>query len=250
MNLEQARFNMIEQQIRPWDVLDPGVLSLLARVRREDFVPAAHRTLAFVDTQVPLLDGAPQGACMLEPRVEARLLQELRLQRQERVLEVGAGSGFMACLLGHQAAQVVSLEIRADLAAQDLGQQLLLGLGLAGRLREVAGQDRLLQKQFRHRGQFIGQRGELIGAQRTRHRIEPRHHSGQRIAARRAHIGCRDRRGRGRRGHRLQLVDEPVDGARLVGRIRDVGAHDLTGPAHRFAAQFTAELADRLGVEQ
>ncbi len=116
MNLEQARFNMIEQQIRPWDVLDPGVLALLARVRREDFVPAAHRALAFVDTQVPLLEGAQQGACMLEPRVEARLLQELRVQPNERVLEVGSGSGFMACLLGHQASHVVSLEIRADLA--------------------------------------------------------------------------------------------------------------------------------------
>jgi len=117
MNVEQARFNMIEQQIRPWDVLDPGVLALLARVRREAFVPAAHRALAFVDTQVPLLEGAPQGACMLEPRVEARLLQELRLQPHERVLEVGAGSGFMACLLGHQAGRVITLEIRADLAA-------------------------------------------------------------------------------------------------------------------------------------
>ena len=116
MNLEQARFNMIEQQIRPWDVLDPGVLALLARLRREDFVPAAHRALAFVDTQVPLLEGAPQGACMLEPRVEARLLQELRVQPHERVLEVGAGSGFMACLLGQQAASVVTLEIHAGLA--------------------------------------------------------------------------------------------------------------------------------------
>jgi protein-L-isoaspartate(D-aspartate) O-methyltransferase len=116
MNVEQARFNMIEQQIRPWDVLDAGVLALLARVRREAFVPAAHRALAFVDTQVPLLEGAPQGACMLEPRLEARLLQELRLQPHERVLEVGAGSGFMACLLGHQAAEVLSLEIRPELA--------------------------------------------------------------------------------------------------------------------------------------
>ncbi|MFM7705008.1 MAG: protein-L-isoaspartate O-methyltransferase family protein [Rubrivivax sp.] len=116
MNLEQARFNMIEQQIRPWDVLEPGVLALLARVRREDFVPPAHRALAFVDTQVPLLEGAPQGTCMLEPRVQARLLQELRVQPHERVLEVGAGSGFMACLLGHQAARVITLEIRADLA--------------------------------------------------------------------------------------------------------------------------------------
>lgn len=118
MNVEQARFNMIEQQIRPWDVLEPGVLALLARIRREDFVPAAHRALAFVDTQVPLLDGAPQGACMLEPRVEARLLQELRLEPSDRVLEVGTGSGFMACLLAGLAGDVTSLEINETLADQ------------------------------------------------------------------------------------------------------------------------------------
>ncbi|MFO0000292.1 MAG: hypothetical protein ACK559_04120, partial [bacterium] len=69
MNVEQARFNMIEQQIRPGDVLEPSVLGLLARVRREDFVPEAHQALAFVDTQVPLIEGSPQGTCMLEPRV-------------------------------------------------------------------------------------------------------------------------------------------------------------------------------------
>lgn len=118
MNVELARFNMIQQQIRPWSVLDPAVLDLLERVRREDFVPEAHRSLAFVDTQVPLLEGAPQGACMLEPKVEARLLQELQLKRHERVLEIGTGSGFMACLLGHLAAAVTTLEIRAELAAQ------------------------------------------------------------------------------------------------------------------------------------
>ncbi len=118
MNVQQARFNMIEQQIRPWDVLEPGVLALLARVHREDFVPAAHQALAFVDTQVPLLDGAPQGACMLEPRVEARMLQELRLLPTDRVLEIGAGSGFMACLLAGMAGDVTSLEIKAELAAQ------------------------------------------------------------------------------------------------------------------------------------
>ena len=118
MNVEQARFNMIEQQIRPWDVLEPSVLSLLARVRREDFVPEAHQALAFVDTQVPLIEGSPQGTCMLEPRVEARMLQELRLQPSDRVLEVGTGSGFMACLLAGLAGDVTSLEIRAELAAQ------------------------------------------------------------------------------------------------------------------------------------
>jgi protein-L-isoaspartate(D-aspartate) O-methyltransferase len=118
MNIEQARFNMIEQQIRPWDVLEPSVLGLLARVRREDFVPDAHEALAFVDTPVPLIEGSPQGTCMLEPRVEARMLQELRLQPSDRVLEVGTGSGFMACLLAGLAGDVTSLEIRAELAAQ------------------------------------------------------------------------------------------------------------------------------------
>jgi protein-L-isoaspartate(D-aspartate) O-methyltransferase len=112
MNIEQARFNMIEQQIRPWDVLDPGVLSLLAIVKREDFVPAAFRSMAFMDTELPL----PDGQCMLAPRVEARLLQELQLQRHESVLEVGAGSGFMAALLAHRSRQVITLEISETLA--------------------------------------------------------------------------------------------------------------------------------------
>jgi protein-L-isoaspartate(D-aspartate) O-methyltransferase len=119
MNVELARFNMIEQQIRPWEVLDQTVLSLLAAVRREDFVPAGLRTLAFMDTQVPLLDSAQQavdaGACMLEPKVEARLLQELQVQRHEKVLEIGAGSGFMAALLAHRAQQVFTLECRPAL---------------------------------------------------------------------------------------------------------------------------------------
>jgi protein-L-isoaspartate(D-aspartate) O-methyltransferase len=119
MNLELARFNMIEQQIRPWDVLDPAVLTLLSNLRREDFVPARHRAMAFVDAQVPLIDGEglERGASMLEPKVEARLLQELQVQRHERALEIGAGSGFMAALLAHRAAEVTTLEIRPELAA-------------------------------------------------------------------------------------------------------------------------------------
>lgn len=127
MNVEQARFNMIEQQIRPWEVLDQNVLSLLAAVRREDFVPAAYRSLAFVDAEVPL----PEGQCMLAPKVEARLLQELRLARHERVLEVGAGSGFMAALLAHQAREVVSLEIRPTLATMARGNLERAGIANA-----------------------------------------------------------------------------------------------------------------------
>jgi protein-L-isoaspartate(D-aspartate) O-methyltransferase len=113
MNIEQARFNMIEQQIRPWDVLNLGVLELLAVVKREDFVPAALRALAFVDTEVPL----PGGQCMLAPKVEARILQELAVHKHERVLEIGAGSGYMAALLAHKAQHVTSLEIDPDLAS-------------------------------------------------------------------------------------------------------------------------------------
>ncbi|MED5621221.1 protein-L-isoaspartate O-methyltransferase family protein [Ideonella sp. BN130291] len=112
MNIEQARFNMIEQQIRPWDVLDDGVLQLLAAVKREDFVPDAYRALAFVDTEVPL----PERECMLAPKVEARLLQELKVARHEKVLEIGTGSGFMAALLAHRAQQVHTLECKPALA--------------------------------------------------------------------------------------------------------------------------------------
>ena len=112
MNIEQARFNMIEQQIRPWNVLNLSVLELLAVVKREDFVPDEHRALAFVDTEVPL----PHGQCMLAPKVEARLLQELAVHKHERVLEIGAGSGHMAALLAHKAQQVTTLEIEPDLA--------------------------------------------------------------------------------------------------------------------------------------
>jgi protein-L-isoaspartate(D-aspartate) O-methyltransferase len=110
--LEQARFNMIEQQIRPWDVLDPEVLALLSVVKREDFVPLAHKALAFVDMELPL----PEGQCMLAPRVEARMLQQLQVQKTEKVLEIGAGSGYMAALLAHRAHRVISLEIKPALA--------------------------------------------------------------------------------------------------------------------------------------
>jgi protein-L-isoaspartate(D-aspartate) O-methyltransferase len=117
VNVEQARFNMIEQQIRPWDVLDPSVLELLAVVRREDFVPPEHRALAFVDMELPLRDAGARGQVMLAPKVEARLLQELQVARHEQVLEIGAGSGHMAALLAHRALGVTTFEIVPELAA-------------------------------------------------------------------------------------------------------------------------------------
>ena len=113
MNFEQARFNMIEQQIRPWDVLDAEVLHLLSVVKREDFVPLAHKALAFADMEIPL----GHGQCMLAPRVEARMLQDVAVQKHEKVLEIGAGSGYMAALLAHRAQRVISLEINPELAA-------------------------------------------------------------------------------------------------------------------------------------
>ena len=115
MNTEQARFNMIQQQIRPWEVLDPDVLALLSVVRREEFVPANHRDLAFADVEIPLKADAVPGQTMLAPRVEARLLQELSIKNTDKVLEIGTGSGYMAALLAAKAEFVYSVEIDAEL---------------------------------------------------------------------------------------------------------------------------------------
>lgn len=112
MNIEQARFNMIEQQIRPWDVLDPTVLDLLSLVKREEFVPAAYRNLAFADLEIPLGD----GQAMLAPKLEAKLLQELGIRKTDKVLEIGTGSGYMAALLAARAEHVVTVEVRPALA--------------------------------------------------------------------------------------------------------------------------------------
>jgi protein-L-isoaspartate(D-aspartate) O-methyltransferase len=110
MNVEQARFNMIEQQIRPWDVLDLRVLELLSALPREDFVPADQRALAFVDTHVALA----HGEVMMQPKQEARLLQELGVTGKDRVLEVGTGSGYMTGLLASLALEVDSVDIYPD----------------------------------------------------------------------------------------------------------------------------------------
>lgn len=125
MNIEQARFNMIEQQIRPWNVLDQDVLDLLSLVRREEFVPATHRGLAFFDTEIPL----PGGENMLAPKVEARILQEAAVKKHEHVLEIGAGSGYMAALLAHKARHVTTVEIDPELKA--LAEQNLSAYGIS-----------------------------------------------------------------------------------------------------------------------
>ena len=107
LDVERARFNMIEQQIRPWDVLDQRVLDLLHEVKREEFVPPQYRSLAFVDMEIPI----GHGEKMLPPRMEARMLQELVLQPTDRVLEVGTGSGYMTALLARCCAMVYSVDI-------------------------------------------------------------------------------------------------------------------------------------------
>jgi protein-L-isoaspartate(D-aspartate) O-methyltransferase len=116
MNLEQARANMVEQQIRTWDVLDQAVIDLLYEVPREEFVPAPHRALAFADLEIPLEDAGEAGERMWTPKMEARVLQELSVRRTDRVLEIGTGSGYLTALLARRAAQVCSVEIKPALA--------------------------------------------------------------------------------------------------------------------------------------
>ena len=113
MNIEQARFNMIEQQIRPWEVLDQQVLDLLFVVKREDFAPAAYRNLAFADMEIPI----GSGQIMLAPKIEAKMMQELGIKKTDKVLEIGTGSGYMAALLAARAEHVISVEIRPEIAA-------------------------------------------------------------------------------------------------------------------------------------
>jgi len=113
MDIEQARYNMVEQQIRPWDVLNQDVLDLLFKVRREDFVPPAHQALAFVDMEIPL----GHGQAMWTPKLEARVLQELDIRPNDRVLEIGTGSGYLTALLASRSAGVVSVDIVPEFTA-------------------------------------------------------------------------------------------------------------------------------------
>src|ERR1700693_344032 len=137
MDFEQARFNMVEQQVRTWAVLDQEVLDLLFQVRREDFVPPTYRTLAFADLEIPLGD----GECMWTPKMEARVLQELELKANEAVLEIGTGSGYLTALLARSCGVVTSLDIherfvleaRPKLARAGIGNvKLAVGDGALG----------------------------------------------------------------------------------------------------------------------
>jgi protein-L-isoaspartate(D-aspartate) O-methyltransferase len=109
-DVERARFNMVEQQIRTWEVLDQRVLDLLFSVRREDFVPPAYRALAFADMEIPL----GRGEKMLQPKLEARILQEVSPAKTDHILEVGTGSGYMTALLAAMGGHVCSVELVPD----------------------------------------------------------------------------------------------------------------------------------------
>ena len=124
MNHELARFNMVEQQIRTWNVLDKRVLDLLSQLDRSLFVPSACAALAYSDTEIPL----PHGEHMMVPRVDARLLQDLQLKPHESVLEVGTGSGYLTALLAQSVAHVTSLEQHADMVSS--AQQHLAQAGI------------------------------------------------------------------------------------------------------------------------
>ena len=125
MNFEQARFKMVEQQIRPWRVLDPQVLAVLGAVPRELFTPPQYQFMAYVDEEIPL----PGGHVMLPPRIDARLMHDLELTGTESVLDVGTGSGYRAALLAHRAREVVSLEI--DPVMADMARRHLQAAGIS-----------------------------------------------------------------------------------------------------------------------
>ncbi|MGB0135443.1 protein-L-isoaspartate O-methyltransferase family protein [Dokdonella sp.] len=130
-NIEQARDNMVENQIRTWEVLDPRVLEVLGRVPREDFVPERYRNMAFVDVELPL----GHGEVMMKPVIEGRVLQALAIESGQRVLEIGTGSGFLTACLAELGADVLSLEIHADLAERAIGN--LARAGISGAKVEI-----------------------------------------------------------------------------------------------------------------
>lgn len=130
MDFDQARFNMIESQIRTWDVLDQAVLDAVAAIKREDFVPEQYRELAFADMQIPLRAAASEpGEIMLSPKLEARMLQELALTSHDKVLEIGTGSGYVTALIARLTSQVVSVEIVPEFTERAQGKLQSAGVG-------------------------------------------------------------------------------------------------------------------------
>lgn len=136
LDIERARFNMIEQQIRPWNVLDQEVLHALTLIRREDFVPPSFRKMAFADVEIPLAEGGlADGRAMFEPRVEARILQALAPRKHETALEIGTGSGFGTALLSLKAREITTYERDAAifaLAADNLNRAGIVNVALHG----------------------------------------------------------------------------------------------------------------------
>ena len=151
--LEQARFNMIEQQIRPWNVLDTRILQLLGELKREDFVPSGHKSLAFGDFELPLTAaGAAKGEAMLSPKVEARMVQDLQLTDSDSVLEIGTGTGYTAALMGRLSRHVSTLEINpelADMAKQNLSRAVVANVDV-----RVADGSKIAQIETHTSGQF------------------------------------------------------------------------------------------------
>ena len=117
MDFEKARFNMVEQQVRPWDVLDARVLKTLNTIPREDFMPDTYKNLAYVDTRIPLTDDE-KGTCTLNPNIEGRILQHLNVGEDDVVLEIGTGTGYLTACLASLARHVDSVEISEDLCGQ------------------------------------------------------------------------------------------------------------------------------------
>ena len=127
MNFDQARFAMIEQQVRPWDVLDPRVLEAMTIVRREDFVAEGHRQLAFADLPLPLA----HGEVMMKPVLEGRLMQALAIEPGDEVLEIGTGSGYLSACLAQLGRSLVSIDVHADFIAAARARLAEAGIGNA-----------------------------------------------------------------------------------------------------------------------
>jgi len=132
MNFETARFNMLEQQIRPWEVLDQNSLDIIEEIPREDFVAAPYKAMAFADIELPL----GHGQYMLAPKIEAKILQALQIQKTDKILEIGTGSGYLTALLASQGQQVKSLDINPEFT--ELANSRLSALNISNVQLETA----------------------------------------------------------------------------------------------------------------